>query len=468
MENVHLFDKVALLMRGKLIFYGTPREALDFVGVNNFIELYNKLDQPLEDESTHLPALPTTATKSQKQEYEERCNGIAEQAAEKWRRLFIGTAIYQRNISTPLARIQQGRVVVPASHRRLGIIDSVRQWGTLVRRYSQVLLSDKLNLLILFGQAPIIALLTYLVVSKEDPRDFAYFVLALVPVWFGTSVAAREIVKERAIYVRERMVNLGLLPYIGSKLFSLSCIVSLQCLVLFGTLKILHFAGVMYLPGLLGGLPQLLIMILTGIVGIALGLFVSALVRTSEIATSIVPLLLIPQILLCGLVGVPQGAARIAGASMPATWSFDGMKQLSTLDTLRQEGSSPLGENRGRGLYKYTEEQNDLKLAQARQRIEEQRLETERNLKEYERKVKEYLNANAGGRGVPTGSPPPIPILKPAPSVPDVEKIRDDVSNYVSFKHPWGSIAMDPAMLLIMFCALLAMTVIALRTKDTG
>jgi hypothetical protein len=70
----------------------------------------------------------------------------------------------------------------------------------LTRRYFEVLSRDKFNLLILFGQAPIIAFLTYLVVSSKLPRDFPYFVLGLVSIWFGTSIASREIIRERAIY----------------------------------------------------------------------------------------------------------------------------------------------------------------------------------------------------------------------------------------------------------------------------
>lgn len=472
MENVYLFDKVALLMRGRLIFYGTPNEALAFVGVDNFIDLYNKLEQPLDAELNKLSTPPPNATKAQKHEYDGQRNRIAETVADEWRSKFLRTDSYRRNISIPIARVQQGGPAIPTAYRRPGIIDSIRQWGTLVRRYAQVLLSDKLNLAILFGQAPIIALLTYLVVSQDDPRDFPYFVLALVPVWFGTSVAAREIVKERTIYKRERMVNLGLLPYVGSKLFALSCIVTLQCFMLFATLKLLHFAELMYLPGFLGGLGQLLVMILTGVVGIALGLFISALVRTSEIATSIVPLLLIPQILFCGLVGVPMGVSRVVGTVMPATWSFDEMKQLSTLDTLKQEGSSPTGQNRGRGLYKHIEDLNNKKMADARENIEAQRQETEKNLKDYERKIKEYVGTVATGRAGPAGraaalsSPPAAPTLKPAPVIPDVENISDDLSHYVSFKHPWGGIVIDFAVLVVMFFALLFMTLIALRTQD--
>ena len=57
----------------------------------------------------------------------------------------------------------------------------------------------------------------------------------------------------------------------------------------------------MAMPGELFGLPQLWAMLLTAAVGVALGLFISALVRTSEMATSLVPLILIPQILFSGL-----------------------------------------------------------------------------------------------------------------------------------------------------------------------
>ncbi len=45
----------------------------------------------------------------------------------------------------------------------------------------------------------------------------AIFFLVVAAVWFGTSNAAREIVSERAIYLRERMVNLGLVNYVLSQ-----------------------------------------------------------------------------------------------------------------------------------------------------------------------------------------------------------------------------------------------------------
>ncbi len=223
-----------------------------------------------------------------------RCR-IAEKVADDWKRKFQSTETYRRNVVEPLSVLpRDGRAAAPPK-RRSSPVDAVRQWGTLTRRYLEVLSRDKFNLLILFGQAPIIAFLTYLVVGDKSPRDFPYFMLALVSIWFGTSVASREIIRERAVYTRERMVNLRLLPYVASKLFVLSLIVAFQCVLLFGSIKFLHYAGIMKLPG--WALPQFAVIMITAMVGIALGLFISAIVKTSEMATSLVPLILIPQIL---------------------------------------------------------------------------------------------------------------------------------------------------------------------------
>src|SRR3989454_696472 len=323
------------------------------------------------------------------------------------------------------------------------------------RRYLAVLSRDKFNLLILFGQAPIIAFLTYLVVGAKSPRDFPYFVLALVSIWFGTSVASREIIRERAVYTRERMVNLRLLPYVSSKLFVLALIVSFQCLLLFGSLKFLHYSGLMNLPG--WALPQLAIILVTAMVGIALGLLVSAMVKTSEMATSLVPLILIPQILFSGLVGVPQSTAKVIGTLMPATWAFDGLKRWSTLDTLDEEGSFPDGDNKGRGLYKHYEDINDEHINSARDDVANYKKDAESDSKEYERKMKDYIKDLQSGQ---QAEQPQAPKLKPAPEVHGAEKIPEDLSSYINFLHPWGNIVIDPLVLILMFFSLVIATII--------
>jgi ABC transport system ATP-binding/permease protein len=465
MENVRLFDKIVVLMAGKLIFYGTPSEALEFLGARDFIDLYNRIEEPVEEQTAKLTPLPANATRAQKRAHEEHREAIAQAVADDWRSRFLATELYRRYIWQPLSLVEQETKKAPAARRRRSIIDSFLQWVTLIRRYTEVLARDKLNLFILFAQAPVIGLLTYLVVGEHDPRDFAYFMLALVSIWFGTSVAARELVKERPVYTRERMVNLGLLPYVGSKLFVLSFVVGLQAALLFGTLKIIHHAGMMYLPGRLFGLPHLLVMVLTSIVGIALGLFVSAMVKTSEVATSLVPLILIPQILFAGLIGVPTGISRVVGAVMPATWSFDEIKRLSTLDTLREEGSDPNGPNKGSGLYQHTKDVNAANIRNAREQMENYTKRANESIQEQNRKLREGLTARASGAASPPG-PTTAQTISPPPPIPEPLEIKDDLSDYVSFKHPWGSLELDPAILVAMLMSLVLATIIALRAKD--
>jgi ABC transport system ATP-binding/permease protein len=466
MENVKLFDKIVVMMRGKLVFYGAPQEALAHVKADSFKDLYDKLEAPIEEQTAKMPPLPPNATKEQKSAYKKQKEQISEAVAEEWKRRFQRTPQYQRNIVQPLSGLRRDAPAVAPARRRPTVTDSLRQWATLARRYMEVLGRDKFNLLILFGQAPIVAFLLYLVVGTDVPRDFPFFVLALVAVWFGTSVSAREIIRERAVYNRERMVNLGLLPYVGSKLFVLSMIVGVQCVLLFGTVKLFDLAGMMKLQGYLFGLPQLIIMILTGIVGIALGLFVSAVVKTSEMATSLVPLILIPQILFSGLVGVPQGTAKLVGLVMPATWAFDEMKRLSGLDTLREEGSEKEGTNEGRGLYKHIEDLNDENIARARRDIENYKKSAEDNSTDFERKMNDYVSRLK--QGDTSATQPEAPKLGDAPTVPTAERIPDDLSNYVDFKHPWGHVLLNPIVLLIMFFGLLLATIITLRSQDIG
>jgi len=337
---------------------------------------------------------------------------------------------------------------------RPALAAAVRQWATLVRRYAEIMTRDRINLLVLLGQAPVIAFLTHLVVDAKAPRDFPYFTLALVATWFGSSLAAREIVKERAVYRRERMVNLGLLPYVASKVFTLTVVVSAQCALLLGTLKVLHYADLTYLPGSYGGLPQLLVMVLTGVVGLSLGLCVSAAAKTSETATSLVPLLLIPQILFSGLVGAPQGVARVASAAMPVTWAFDEMKRLSTLGTLNEDGS----------VARYVEEKGREETKRAREEVEDYSRMTRESLEDYGRRVERYLTDVQTDPGL--GRPRP-PALAATPRIDDAPR-ADDLKEFVSFTHPWGGAAFDPLVLLLMVIFLIGGTVTVLRAQDTA
>jgi hypothetical protein len=474
MENVKLFDKIVVLMRGKLVFYGDPQSALRHIGADSFKDLYDKLEAPIEAGVGKLPSLPSGATAEQKQSHKLQREQIAEQVAEEWKQRFTKTEEYRTNILEPLGALKgQQHTAAPTKHRPT-VTDGLRQLKTLAQRYIEVLRHDKFNLLILFGQAPIVAFLTYLVVTRENSRDFPFFVLALVSVWFGASIAAREIIKERAVYNRERMVNLGLVPYVGSKLLVLTLIVGLQCVLLFGFLRVFEIAGLMELPGDYYGAPQLAVMILTGMVGIALGLFVSAIVKTSEMATSFVPLILIPQILFCGLVGVPKGVTKYVGVIMPATWAFDEIKRFSSLPVLRgkDEDAEPAAQNDGRGLYKDIKHQNDQLVEQKQKEIEDYKSRSGNKFDDFDKEMNTYQkdleNWNLGGTQGAEPRKPAKPKLDPVPPKVKVVQMPDELSGYVDFLHPWGTRWLDPLILMVMFIGLTGATILTLRSQDIG
>ncbi len=209
------------------------------------------------------------------------------------------------------------------------------QWLTLVRRGLAVKAADRWNTAVLFLQAPLVGLLIAGVFSKvlrSQPTLETWhkasvdmgtmmFVTALAAIWFGCSATAREIVTEWPIYRRERMVGLSILSYLGSKTAILLGIAAVQAALLLGIVAWAcqvqspwwHLFLVLYAAGLVGG---------------AIGLVVSATLRTSEAATAILPVLLMPMIVLGGvlvpLADLPRFTQPLA-AVMPSRWAFEGM-----------------------------------------------------------------------------------------------------------------------------------------------
>jgi hypothetical protein len=158
-------------------------------------------------------------------------------------------------------------------------------------------------------------------VATADHTVPLFFVVVSC-VWFGTSNAAREIVTERAIYLRERMVNLSLFNYILSKYVLLSIICVIQCTMLLGIVfAILGFNG-----GPQAFLLELACMIAVSMNAAALGLLLSTVVTSAEAAMALTPIALIPQIVLGGLM-VPMTTnswLKYPMYIMPARWGFQG------------------------------------------------------------------------------------------------------------------------------------------------
>lgn len=171
-----------------------------------------------------------------------------------------------------------------------------RQLYWLTKRYLNVKTNDVANTAILLLQAPVIAILIILIFGQINVGML--FLMSISAIWFGTNNASREIVIENAIYKRERMYNLNILTYLFSKIIVLVAFALIQTLIF---ISILYF----YYKGkqvVLGNFVNLSVWFaFLSLVSILFGLFLSSSAKTSDQVISIIPIALIPQIMLAGV-----------------------------------------------------------------------------------------------------------------------------------------------------------------------
>ncbi len=152
------------------------------------------------------------------------------------------------------------------------------------------------------------------------------FLLNVACFWFGCNNAAKELVKERIIFSRERDFNLRLDSYCFSKFLVLVLIAMIQVTLLFGIVRI--WCG---LPGSPGG--QWVVLAILGTAGTALGLMISSLAPTEEVAVALVPLIVMPQIILAGVIAPLSGVAKVlAQFAITVYWAEQSLQGLLPLD----------------------------------------------------------------------------------------------------------------------------------------
>ncbi|HRJ73135.1 MAG TPA: ABC transporter permease, partial [Terrimicrobiaceae bacterium] len=241
MGNAYLFDRLAVMYGGRLVFFGEPSQAMAEFGVERLSVLYDRLE---ERPAADWPAHSETAEPP------------------SW-------------------------AMVPEKRRRSAALPILlmRQWA--------VLRADAKNLILMLGQPVFIGLLVTWVSSDASLVLFFAYIATL---WFGCGNAAQEIVKELPMYRRERLIGLGRHEYLLAKFLSLARITVVQSLLLYGVMQL----G----TGGIGGSPALQIpgLIMAALAAVGIGLAISAWSRSVLQAVMLVPLVLIPQILFSGFV----------------------------------------------------------------------------------------------------------------------------------------------------------------------
>ncbi|MEZ4239168.1 MAG: ATP-binding cassette domain-containing protein [Myxococcota bacterium] len=197
----------------------------------------------------------------------------------------------------------------------------IRQYLTLTFRYFRTKRRDRMGLLVLLSQAPVLGLFMWIVFPAPDPP--AMFMLSLSSLWFGASGSVRELIADRAVWRREARVGIGTLPYLMSKVTVLGLLVALQCTTLATMCFVLlpMYGEYGYSWCLLSFTASL-----TGWIGMALGLLISATLSSSEGAVGTLPLVLIPQITFSGLIVKVKEMGALAKALsylMVVRYSFE-------------------------------------------------------------------------------------------------------------------------------------------------
>ena len=207
---------------------------------------------------------------------------------------------------------------------------NLMHYRVLVRRYFRQIFSTLGTLLPLILQAPVMLIIVYLVCSNDaftqknaaalTNANVTVFVLIVMSALMGILNSYREICKERDILSREVFGGLDLSAYVLSKFTVLSVIGIVQCVILYGgTLTFVDFA---YPDPATGYLCSVAAMILTNISVMAVGLFISALLKKSESAILPVLFIIIMQVVFCdSLFALGDGASWVRYLT-PAAWGI--------------------------------------------------------------------------------------------------------------------------------------------------
>jgi ABC transport system ATP-binding/permease protein len=254
----------------------------------------------------------------------------------------------------------------------------LKQFRIFLQRNFRIKVTDRQYLLINLIEAPILAVIVaYFTrfaennnyILLENKNLISYLFMSIVVVLFmGMSVSAEEIIKDRKILQRESFLNLSRFSYLNSKIISLVLLSAFQTLtyVLVGNLML----------GIHGmNLAFWMVLFSVAVFSNMLGLNISSAFDSVVTIYILIPLLLIPQILLCGVIvkfddlqdkTSDKDAVPIVGELMVSRWAFEALAVEQFTHNTYMRNFFEIEKNMARSRY-----QSDLLLPELTGRIDQ-------------------------------------------------------------------------------------------------
>ena len=235
--------------------------------------------------------------------------------------------------------------VPPSDQKKPG---ALKQFAIFLHRNIKTKITNIQYLCITLLEAPLLAVVCALLTRYAPPEGYTvmdnknlvsyFFMSVIVATFIGMSGSAEEIIKDRALLKRESFLHLSYSSYIWSK------IVYMAGLSLIQTLLFIVIGN--YIMGLHGLFFVLwIILFATALLSNLVGLLLSQCLNSVVAIYISIPMLLIPQILLCGLVVdfsdlTPKsktGNVPVIGDIIPSRWAYEALAVTSYTDNLYEK-----------------------------------------------------------------------------------------------------------------------------------
>lgn len=216
------------------------------------------------------------------------------------------------------------------------------QFLIFLRRNFKTKITNVQYLCIALLEAPVLAVICALLTRYAPPEGYTvmdnknlvsyFFMAVIVATFIGMSGSAEEIIKDRALLKREKFLQLSYGSYIWSKIIFMAGVSLIQ------TFLFILIGNTIMGLGLFG--TWWLILFATAFLANLTGLLLSQCLSSIVSIYISIPILLIPQILLCGLVvsfsdltpNSKTGNVPLIGELIPSRWSYEALAVTSFTD----------------------------------------------------------------------------------------------------------------------------------------